>query len=56
MTNTHRVSLSIAAGIAAASLCTSATLADSVGKFYKNKTVTMIVGSGAGGGFGLTAG
>ena len=53
MTNTQRVLLSLGAGIAAVSLCTSATLADSVGKFYKNKTLTIIVGSGAGGGFGL---
>ena len=53
MTNKQRVLLSIGASIAAVSLCTSATLADSVGKFYKNKTLTIIVGSGAGGGFGL---
>ncbi len=45
----------VAIGMAASTMLAAPALADAVADFYRGRTVTMIVGAGAGGGFGLNA-
>lgn len=53
MTSKYRILRSTVVGVAAIGAFCFPAMADSVSDFYKGKTMTLIVGSGAGGGFGL---
>jgi tripartite-type tricarboxylate transporter receptor subunit TctC len=53
MINSNKFLLPAIAIVAVGAVCSGTASADSVSDFYKGKTVTLIVGSGAGGGFGL---
>ena len=53
MINSNKFLLRAIAIVAVGAVCSGTASADSVSDFYKGKTVTLIVGSGAGGGFGL---
>ncbi len=55
MLNSYRFGIGAALGVAAGAMLAAPVMADAVADFYRGKTVTMIVGAGAGGGYGLNS-
>lgn len=55
MKRTVRRAVVAAAGVAAAALSGSGALAQAASDFYRGKTITIVVGTGAGGGYAISA-